>query len=483
MKQLKLNFDEIFAIILFITSCIITIYFHLSEKFFNFSKNYDAYEIDEILGVIICFAIIISFYSYKKNQDLNKSNKRLFKVLEKDNLTSLDNREAFFKDIKKNDNVYAVLINIIDFKSINKILGFSKSDEFLKVFSQKLQKIVIENKSLKLYRIYGDEFAFIVDSSEDVELICQRIKDKFEEKSLIFENNDFFISLNLAYSNVSPKFLTATLAMQECKKSLDKHIVPFVKKYYNLEENKETLKMLKVIKNAISNDKIIPVYHSIIDNKTNLIYKYESLARIKQEKEELLSPYYFIELSKKFKLYPEITKNIIQKAFNDFKNCDKYFSINFSYLDIHNEQILDFFYKTLRDNIATAKRLTIEILETENIDSYEELLSFRQTINQYGCKLAIDDFGSGYSNWINILQIKPDYIKLDGSLIQNILLNDESKNLVKTIVSFAKDNGIKTIAEFVSNEELSILVKDLNIDYSQGFYYSKPELIYNINKK
>lgn len=484
MRRITLHLDEIIAIVLFIISSSLFIYHDLTEIFFNFTRTYEYFELDTLLAILMCFSLILIFYSYKKFTDLKINKLMLHKTSTLDNLTSLENRESFCKDIEKDNESIAILINIIDFKSINKILGFSKSDEFLKVFSEKLEKIVFKNTGSKLYRIYGDEFAFIYNKINKINDICQIIKDEFEENNLIFENHDFHISLNLSYSKDEPKFLTATLAMQECKKSLDKQIIAFEKKYFNFQENKDTLNMLKVIKDAISNDNIIPVYHSIVDNNTEEIYKYETLARIKQKDKILLSPYFFINLSKRFKLYPYITKNIIKKSFSDFKYNNMNFSINFSYLDIHNEEILEYFYEVLKTNSQTAKRLTIEILETENISSYEELLSFRKIIKKYGCKLAIDDFGSGYSNWINILQIKPDFIKLDGSIIQNLLLNNEDTvKLVKTIVSFAKENGIKTIAEFVSCKELALLVKELEIDYSQGFYYSQPLEIKKINIK
>lgn len=474
MNKIRLHLDELLAIGVFLLSSCILVYYDSGEVFYDFTRNYESYELDELFGILVSFSIVLCIYTIKKSSDLKISTKLLYKTSTFDQLTGLRNREAFFNDLNDNLESTAILINIIDFKSINKVLGFSKSDKFLKIFSTKLKGIISKNNKSRLYRIYGDEFAFIYLKDEGIEESCEKIKQEFENDNLVYEDYDFHVSLNLSYSNVEPKFLTATLAMQECKKSLDKHITAFQKEYYNLQENKDTLNMLKVIKDAIKNDNIIPVYHSIIDNKTNKIYKYESLARIKQKNNILLSPYFFIELSKKFKIYPAITKSIIKKSFIDFKYNNMCFSINFSYLDIHNEQILEYFYNTLENNIETAKRLTIEILETENISSYEELLSFRQIIKQYGCKLAIDDFGSGYSNWINILQIKPDFIKLDGSIIQNLLLNNESKNLVRTIVSFAKENGIKTIAEFVSTKELAVLVKELEIDYSQGFYYSEP---------
>jgi EAL domain-containing protein (putative c-di-GMP-specific phosphodiesterase class I) len=129
-----------------------------------------------------------------------------------------------------------------------------------------------------------------------------------------------------------------------------------------------------------------------------------------------------------------------------------------------------------------AKRLTIEFLETENIEDYGFLLEFTKKVRKFGTKIALDDFGTGYSNWNNILKLKPDYIKLDGSLIQNLLNNQDNINLIKLIVEFTKINNIKTIAEFVDNVELANLITDLGIDYSQGYLYAEPKeknLIWN----
>jgi EAL domain-containing protein (putative c-di-GMP-specific phosphodiesterase class I) len=90
--------------------------------------------------------------------------------------------------------------------------------------------------------------------------------------------------------------------------------------------------------------------------------------------------------------------------------------------------------------------------------------------------LAIDDFGSGYSNMINILQLQPEYIKIDGSLVQELQNNPAYYSFVETIVSFAHKNGIKTVAEFVSSKEIFEVVQKLGIDFSQGYYFAKPEI-------
>jgi len=468
--------DEIFAISIFLILSLIILNSNLFETIYKYSRVYAEYNLDEFIVLFIPFSFVAILYAFKKNIDLKKNTKELSEIHKIDKLTGLENRESFLIDRRIDTSLHVILLNIIDFKTINKTLGFDNADLLLCEISNKLVKTVNQNTNSKLYRLYGDEFAFFYNN-DDIDIVCEDIKNDFENTTIYFNKNHFHLGLNIAYSNIEPKFFTATLALQECKKSLDKNIISYDHSKYDSDEKEKTLDMLKVLKNAILKDKIVPVYHAIIDNKTHKISKYETLARIIQINDKLLSPFFFIELSKKFKLYPHITKNIIEKAFNDFEDLNYGFSINFSYIDIHNEEILDFFYKKLEENKETAKKLTIEILETENIGSYSELVIFRNKIREYGCSLAIDDFGSGYSNWVDILNLQPDYIKIDGSLIQNLLTSQGNINLVKTIVTFAKDNNFKTIAEFVSNEELSILVRELGIDYSQGFFFAEPELI------
>lgn len=239
--------------------------------------------------------------------------------------------------------------------------------------------------------------------------------------------------------------------------------------------------MLQTLKNGFKDKKVIPVYQGIYDNKTKSTYKYESLVRIKL-KDKLISPYKFIDVAKKFKIYHKITREIIDHTFNDFKDIQDEFSINLSYIDIINITTSDYIFKMLNSHPDVAKRLTIEFLETENIENYEFLIEFSKKIKKFGTKIALDDFGSGYSNWNSILKLNLDYIKIDGSLIQNLLNSQENINLVKLIVEFSKINGIKTIAEFVDNQKLADLIIDLDIDYSQGYLYSEPKerhLIWN----
>jgi len=124
---------------------------------------------------------------------------------------------------------------------------------------------------------------------------------------------------------------------------------------------------------------------------------------------------------------------------------------------------------------SMSNRIIFEILENEAVDDYQQLSRFIKEMKSYGCKIAIDDFGSGYSNFAHILNLDIDILKLDGSLIRNLNVNDHTAMIVETIVAFAKQAGIATVAEFVCDIAIYNAVKQLGIDYAQGYYTGKPE--------
>lgn len=474
--MIRKNIDEITIILFIIIVSPLLIHFDSFDLIYQYTRLYEKYELDELFTIIISTLIALSIYSIKKFKDLEKMEKENIKILEIDYLTKLKNRNAFLK-YDENEFKYIVLLNVIDFSVFNNYLGFKKADELLIKIANELQNIIQEDINQPLFRIYGDEFAFYCNEV-DIEKLLKRVKLLFEKKVFILNEYEFTIHLNISYSDATPKYLTALSALHYARNSIQKSIYKYTEEI-NFES--DSLEMLQTLKNGFKDKKVIPVYQGIYDNKTKTTYKYESLVRIKLN-DKLISPYQFINVAKKFKIYHKITKEIIDHTFNDFKDIKDEFSINLSYIDIINITTSDYIFKMLNSYPDVAKRLTIEFLETENIENYEFLIEFSKKIKQFGTKIALDDFGSGYSNWNNILKLNLDYIKIDGSLIQNLLNNQENINLIKLIVEFSKINGIKTIAEFVDNQKLADLITDLGIDYSQGYLYSEPKephLIWN----
>lgn len=227
------------------------------------------------------------------------------------------------------------------------------------------------------------------------------------------------------------------------------------------------------------NDNIIVYFQPIFDNSTRKISKYETLVRMKYGK-DIITPHQFIEIAKKTHQYIAITKRVIKKACEAFSHNDFSFSINVTMEDIEDEALGEYLWEMVQ-TYGVQGRVILEIVETENITNFRKAEAFIAKARKLDVKIAIDDFGTGYSNFENLYRLKSDFIKIDGSLIQNIYSVDSTLGVIKAIVAFAHSCGSKTIAEYVSSEILFKAVCELGVDFSQGFFIGKAEAsIWNV---
>ena len=195
--------------------------------------------------------------------------------------------------------------------------------------------------------------------------------------------------------------------------------------------------------------------------------------RLVNESGQIIPPGLFLHVAKKSKQYIYITKAVIKEAFKYFHKKDIIFTINLSIEDILNMETVEYILDSLK-TFEIGKQVVFEILESEGIERYEEVYDFIKQVKKLGCRIAIDDFGSGYSNFNHILKLEIDYIKIDSSLIENIDVDRNSQIIVETIVSFCEKLNIKTIAEKVHSREVFDTVVSLGVRYSQGYYLGKP---------
>ncbi|MBR7047587.1 MAG: EAL domain-containing protein, partial [Campylobacter sp.] len=238
--------------------------------------------------------------------------------------------------------------------------------------------------------------------------------------------------------------------------------------------------MTNTIQHALTNNKIFVVCQPIfdisyknIDNEFEPAY-YEILVRLSDENGKTVMPREFLDVAKQTSFYIQITKCVIEETFRLLEKFpNTHFSINLSSLDISNALIRDIFIQNLKSS-QYCSNLCIEILESEDIQSYETVANFVRKAKEFGCKIAIDDFASGYSNYYRILALNVDYIKIDGSIIKKIAIDSNSRAIVETIVSFAKRQNYEIVAEFVENIETMEIVKSLGIKFVQGFLLGKP---------
>ncbi len=239
------------------------------------------------------------------------------------------------------------------------------------------------------------------------------------------------------------------------------------------KEYQDNIEWTKKIRQAIKNNKIVPYVQPIVNFEDKSFEKYEVLARMIDTQENVITPYYFLNIAKKNKLYNHLTIEIIKKTFDFFDGTPYHFSINISILDILNPATVSFILSRLK-RFSNPRHITFELLESEGIENYDKVSEFIKKVKDKGCKIAIDDFGSGYSNFEHILKLKVDLIKIDASLIKNIDTNKNAQIIVKTIVDFANSLGIETCAEFVWNESVYQKVKSIGVTSIQGYHISQP---------
>ena len=265
--------------------------------------------------------------------------------------------------------------------------------------------------------------------------------------------------------------------MEMTRKNIQFYICNGKEKELDEESILEKYRVVNVINYALSHDGVIPYYQGIYDNKEQRIHHYESLMRLRDENGMIYSPFAFLDVARSHGLlYDALSQKMLTKVFEAFVDIvGNSVSINLGIRDIKNETLTRYIYSFL-STAPHPENFVFEILEDEDVDEYETLLQFINSIHKLGGKISIDDFGSGYSNLQHLLKISADFIKIDGSIVKECCNNKESANLIRLIASWrrlgAHDTGI--VAEFVENEEIQNKLIQYGIDYSQGYLFSKP---------
>ena len=409
-------------------------------------------------------------YTIDINEDYIKELKNI------DSITKLPNRTSLIDDLLTlKEESMLILLHINQINSLKDIYGFDFANDVMATKALELQE-VLDDKESTLYNLNLQEFAILITDKSLFEKYFLLLKHSIlipnHSYEAIMSNYilaDFTAGIAYGIQNI---FNHADVVLQEALLSKVSH-----KTYKNNQSVKQlqedNLNRLKAYKNALHTGKIIPYFQPIIDSKNHSIIKYEALARIETADGEIISPYYFLDSAKEDKTFEFFTRQMMQKVFNVFAMSDVHVSINLTYENISSHTMVEYIQNRLEKYGGDG--ITFEIVESENILDHQVMETFIKMVKSYGCKISIDDFGSGYSNFSNTIKLDIDYIKLDGSLIEKLNLDENVKHMIQGLLVYAKNANIKTIAEFVSSKELADIVRELGIDYCQGYYFGEPK--------
>ncbi|WP_303852058.1 GGDEF and EAL domain-containing protein [Seleniivibrio woodruffii] len=393
-----------------------------------------------------------------------------------DPLTGFPNRTRMRLDLEKITEPALAIINIDSFSTINTYYGLEAGDEILKDFAKLLKSKL--DLSMTAYRLSGDEFAVLADGINDINefnLTIKHIMHEITEHRFHHDGNEIQLNLTsgtaLGHDNPMVK---AGMAIKQARQN-KKTLTTYSEVHQVAEQMRETIQYTTALRDAVRLDRVVPHFQPIADTATGKIFKHEALIRIQDENGKFIPPMCFLELSKQLKLYNDLSSIMLMKTIDKIKDTDKRISFNFDKEDVLNQRMHNKLFDAVR-KYGLQGRVTIEITESEGIDNLSELAAFVSKAKQEGCLIAIDDFGTGYSNFMYILSLQPDFLKIDGSITRQILESKRARLLTETIVSMCRRAGIKTIGEFVSSEEIYGTMKELGVDYVQGYYFGKPEI-------
>lgn len=241
--------------------------------------------------------------------------------------------------------------------------------------------------------------------------------------------------------------------------------------------NAQKMKMIMILNNAISNDLVIPHFQGIRDNKSGRINMYESLMRIQDQSGNIYAPCHFMDIAKEYGYYSDISNIMINKVMNIFRDRNENVTINMNISDVYNYKIVHSILEFLK-TASHPENFVFELTETEEIVDYQVVFEFVEKVHALGGKIAIDDFGSGFSNIVHVFKIPSDYIKIDGEIIKNITADIYALEFLQMISEWSKKHSKEIIAEFVEDTNIQNIVEKHGIRFSQGYLYSKPSKIF-----
>jgi len=384
-----------------------------------------------------------------------------------DSLTKLPNRRKFheqtIKLLNKSKNGAIFLLDLDNFKNVNDSLGHVFGDEVLKEIARLLLKLEEDEKNLHVSRFGGDEFLLLKEfttNDENIDLFINRLNDLFNKTT---HSND-----------INELIMYADLALYSIKNSTKNGYAVFSTAMS--ESFKEKEKIADLLKVAIENDGFKLLYQSQIDVKTGNVCGYEALLRLNNCD---VSPNEFIPVAEDNGMIIKIDRIVTEKVVKQLKLWKeegysiKKIALNFSVVQLHDSGYIDFLKMLLEKYGISSKYIEIEITESVLIDNKDMLLPVLSELRNMGIRIAVDDFGSGYSSLTYLAFLPVDCIKLDRSLCIEFLSYD-NKNTIKSLIELVHSLNLEVLAEGIEIYDQVKVLEECKCDFIQGYYFSKP---------
>ncbi|OCQ20668.1 diguanylate phosphodiesterase [Pseudoalteromonas luteoviolacea] len=441
--------------------------------------------IDEIKnshGHITNYVVVFSDLTERK-----KAESQLHNLSNRDRITGLPNRNLFFTNLKKlsqQGTHHALLVFDLDnFKKINDSLGHQLGDSLLSKLAMRLNKLCRQQDTF--YRLGGDEFALVMSGTNDIHTITKVAKQFLAAIATPFKmaNHELVITSSVGIvlfpeDGKTPEILlkNADTAMYHAKQKGNHYL------FFNDSMNEQAVKRLQIenlMRFGLKEDHFVVYYQPKMDIRTGKLVGMEALVRFITPKKGIISPGVFIPIAEETGQIIEIGEVVLDKACKDVKRwVDKGLfngrvAVNLSAKQFSLPDLTARIDIILQKNQLPSYFLELEITEGTVMDDPQEAISIMRSLNSRGIHLAMDDFGTGYSSLAYLKQFPLNTLKVDKAFIDD-MGSDRGRNMVDSIVTIAHNLDLHVVAEGVEEEEQLALLKQLDCQTLQGYYYSKP---------
>ena len=412
-----------------------------------------------------------------------------------DALTGLINRREFerraerlFLEIQHHKEEHALCFMDLDqFKVVNDTCGHTAGDELLRQLSQLLQSVVRQRDTLA--RLGGDEFGLLMEhcSLDHAHRVASSLLNAVQDFQFSWEGQSFRVGVSIglvaiteAIPNLSELLKQADAACYMAKDMGRNRIHVYRLEDSKLAQRHGEMQWVTRLYRALEEDRFCLYAQAIVPLDSCTDKHYELLVRMVDEKGEIIPPGAFLPAAERYNLISKIDCWVIKKAFSllaanpVFQNQINFISINLSGQSITEHQVLQFIITQLAKFRIEGKKICFEITETATISNLSTAIKFISILKELGCRFALDDFGSGLSSFGYLKNLPVNYLKIDGMFVRDIVDDPIDHALVKSINEIGQVMGMQTIAEFVENDEIKEMLKEIGVNYAQGYGVGKP---------
>lgn len=416
-------------------------------------------------------------------------NDDLYNIAYFDSLTSLVTRTKILEEFNKGyfNNAAFAYIDLNKFKSINDTYGHKIGDDVLSQLG-KVLNYTFDRPNEMIARIGGDELLYVMFDYKSKEEVAERLKALQSIESICFETNE--ISMYLSFSvgvsyypengdNFEYLMSCADIAMYNLRLARKGQFFREYTEEMRLGFDRKTILSTDIIQ-AINASEFTVMYQPIMDVANNRIRGFEALSRWNHPMLGEIQPTEFIQILEDKELIHKLDMSVLVQASHDMEllreqyHQDLVLSVNFSAIHLSRADFFDIFLKTIEENKINTELLEIEITESALIDDFDYLKEIMGKMREIGVGVSEDDFGTGYSSLSYLLRLDLSTLKIPREFLMAYNESGKSSRIINSLVVLANELGLKVVIEGVEDEDQAALLKEIGVDYIQGFFYSRP---------